>query len=105
MTRPVRFRVGRGPSWALLAAFCLLLIWTPLGIFMLVPSFLLALAALPMTLELVRNTGRLRYLAFLPFAMVRALARGIGLKLGVLGALFKPRGGEPDPTAPPAETS
>jgi glycosyltransferase involved in cell wall biosynthesis len=43
----------------------------------------LLLAQLPMTSRLVRETGRLRYVAFAPFGVARAFARGLGMAAGL----------------------
>lgn len=52
-------------------------------------SVLLLAAQLPMTLRLLRRTHDPGLLAFLPFGVVRALARGLGLAWGALYALMR----------------
>jgi len=52
---------------------------------------LLAAAQGPMTVRLLRRTGRLRYLVFVPMGMIRAFARGIGFVSGVLVGVVRPK--------------
>lgn len=56
----------------------------------------LLLLHLPMTWRLLRRTADWRMIWHVPLGMVRAVARGVGMSLGVLrpiADLFKPRGG------------
>ncbi len=49
---------------------------------------ILALLQLPMAIRVVRRTRRLRYLAYVPFGMLRAYWRGLGMTQGFIAALF-----------------
>jgi glycosyltransferase involved in cell wall biosynthesis len=52
---------------------------------------ILLLASLPMTTRLVSRTRRLRYLAFAPMSVVRALWRGVGMVQGMASYLLRSR--------------
>jgi glycosyltransferase involved in cell wall biosynthesis len=72
--------------------------WVPLAIL----ALLIALQ-FPMTIKLVRRTGRLRYAWFAPMSLVRAFARGFGLVLGVLSTgRVQPEAVQPEPKLRPA---
>lgn len=57
--------------------------WMPLGI----TIGCLALLQLPMTTRIVRRTRQVKYLAYIPFGMIRAYWRGLGMTQGVIAAL------------------
>ena len=63
--------------------------WQPVRWWMLGVALGLAALALPMGLCLVRRGGSLKYWSYVPFAVIRALARGLGMATGVLGWLFR----------------
>lgn len=49
---------------------------------------LLLLAQFPLTFKLVGRTGQLKYLAFAPMGMIRALYRGVGMTAGTINSLL-----------------
>lgn len=78
------------PPLAVLLAPALTLFWLPAGRLAVAGLLLLlALLPLPMAGRLVRRTGRPRYLLYVPFSLVRAVARGLGMAAGVLSWLKK----------------
>ena len=60
------------------------------GLRLVAPSLILALTGLqlPMTLRLIRRTGRWQYASFVPMSLVRALSRGVGMTQGAVGLLW-----------------
>ncbi|MDD9945436.1 MAG: glycosyltransferase [Myxococcales bacterium] len=80
------------PPLAVLSLACLPL--GPLSLLSIPATLALAAAPLPMTLRLLRRTADPRQLAYAPFSVVRAYARGVGLAEGaasVLGARLRRR--------------
>ena len=73
------------PPLATLLLAALGLSWLPAGRLAAVGlALLLALLPSPMAWRLVRRTGHPRFLLHVPFSMVRAVARGLGMTAGVL---------------------
>lgn len=57
--------------------------WMPLGLILTT----LMLLQLPMALRILRRTKHLQYLAYVPFGMIRAYWRGLGMTHGLLAAV------------------
>ncbi len=76
------------PPLALLVMMSLPLLLPP-SVRWIPPSLvlLLLITQIPMTWQLLRRTGRLRYICFAGLGFRRAFWRGIGMTLGVLGVL------------------
>lgn len=78
---------GQPPLAMLTIALIPAMLWPPLVWAAPAALFGLGLMQLPMTLRLIRRTGSVRFLAFIPLGMLRAFARGFGLTQGCLAAI------------------
>ncbi|MCB9707199.1 MAG: glycosyltransferase [Myxococcales bacterium] len=67
------------------ALFCAPWSWLPLGMCV----GILSLLQLPMAMRIVRRTKRLRYVSYIPFGMIRAYWRGVGMSHGLVAAGLK----------------
>lgn len=73
------------PPMAALFMICVLFSWIPFVRFMLIVLFILGIVVqLPIALSIVRLCRRKRYFFYIPFGMLRACARSIGMFIGLV---------------------
>ena len=86
------------PPLAVLAVVSLPLVWFRCELWSLL-VLVWALTTAPMAFRLVRRARELRYWTYIPFAMLRAVARGAGMTAGMVSWLLGLRRAEPESPA------